>query len=385
MSKNATYKVGLIGAGRAGVPRARAFDMHPSCEVVAIADTDRENLDLASRRFGAPGYETWDEMLNNHELDIGMAVLPVRPNADAVVALARAGVKSIFCEKPLTGSLADADRMVAETSSRGIPLICGVVVSSTPDYQKAYRLVAEGAIGEIVRINLYEDNKQMGTHGLNLARRFAGRPDVDFVIGWTSGDPFAEAEDEHEDGKQGYGSLGGYIRFENGVEVFSNYAAPSHYWIGIEILGTRGVISNWNNTGLGLRLMQGQALEPPTAWEDFVEAEDVFLPRPVNSERGYDADGWRYPGDVMLGIVSEMVSNLDSGSPIGATTGDDMRHALEIAVGLRESARRGRVPVSLPIEDRAISMLPQKSRWFYKKTLMGHEAYMDQLAMQKKD
>ena len=186
MSEDVKYKVGLIGAGRAGVPRARAFDMHPLCEVVAIADTDRANLELAASRFGAPGYETWDEMLENHELDIGMAVLPVRPNADAVVTLAQAGVKTIFCEKPLTGSLSDADRMVEETSSRGIPLVCGVVVSSSPDYQRAYQLVADGEIGEIVRINLYENNNQMGTHGLNLARRFAGRPNGGLAIGWVS-------------------------------------------------------------------------------------------------------------------------------------------------------------------------------------------------------
>ena len=104
MSEEAKYKVGLIGAGRAGVPRARAFDLHPLCEVVAIADTDRANLELAAGRFGAPGYDTWDEMLENHDLDIGMAVLPVRPNADAVVALAQAGVKTIFCEKPSPGA-----------------------------------------------------------------------------------------------------------------------------------------------------------------------------------------------------------------------------------------------------------------------------------------
>ena len=76
MSEDAKYKVGLIGAGRAGVPRARAFDMHPLCKVVAIADTDRANLELAAGRFGVPGYETWEEMLENHDLDIGMAVLP---------------------------------------------------------------------------------------------------------------------------------------------------------------------------------------------------------------------------------------------------------------------------------------------------------------------
>ena len=36
------YRVGVIGCGRAGTSRARAFDVHPLCKVVAIADTDAE-------------------------------------------------------------------------------------------------------------------------------------------------------------------------------------------------------------------------------------------------------------------------------------------------------------------------------------------------------
>ena len=56
-----------------------------------------------------------------------------------------------------------------------------------------------------------------------------------------------------------------------------------------------------------------------------------------------------------------------------------------MAIGFRESARNGNTPVRFPIEDRTISMLPQKSRWFYKKTLMVDEAYMAQLAAQKND
>ena len=135
-ASTAKYKVGLIGAGRAGVPRARAFDAHPLCEVVAIADTDPDNLELASRRFGVPGYGGWDEMLANHDLDIGVAVLPVRPNADAVVALAQAGVKAIFCEKPLTGSLADADRMVEETDLAGYRSSAGWSSRATPTIRR---------------------------------------------------------------------------------------------------------------------------------------------------------------------------------------------------------------------------------------------------------
>ena len=182
-TKHAKYRVGVIGMGRAGTSRARAFDIHPLCDVVAIADTDPVNLELGCKRFGVPGYRMWDEMFANEKIDISMPCLPVRPNADAIIASARAGVKAIFCEKPLTASLADANRLVEECASRGVLLACGEVVSSHPDYQKAYELVANGEIGEVQRINLYERNDQMGTHGLNLTRKFANKADVDFVIG----------------------------------------------------------------------------------------------------------------------------------------------------------------------------------------------------------
>ena len=104
--------------------------------------------------------------------------MPVRPNADAVVASAEAGVKAIFCEKPFTNSLADADRMVEACSSRGVHIASGVMVSSHPDYQKAYALAASGEIGEVRRINLYENNAQGGCHGVNLARKFAAKSPV---------------------------------------------------------------------------------------------------------------------------------------------------------------------------------------------------------------
>ena len=108
------YKVGVIGCGRAGTGRARAFDLHPLCEVVAGADTDPKNLELFCQRFDVPGYNTYEAMFENEQLDITLPILPVNANADAVVASAQAGVKAIFCEKPLTASLEDADRMVEE-------------------------------------------------------------------------------------------------------------------------------------------------------------------------------------------------------------------------------------------------------------------------------
>jgi hypothetical protein len=58
---------------------------------------------------------------------------------------------------------------------------------------------------------------------------------------------------------------------------------------------------------------------------------------------------------------------------------NDPRHALEIALALRESHRRGS-DVSLPLGDRSLVMYPQKMRWYYKKDLHGKEWYAEQMA-----
>ena len=381
-STDAKYRVGVIGCGRAGTTRARAFDLHPLCKVVAIADTDPENLKLGCERFNASGYDTYEKMFRNEEIDIAMPVLPVAPNADAVVASAEAGVKAIFCEKPLTASLSDADRMVEACRIRGICFAAGVVVSSHRDYQKAYELVSSGEIGEVQRINLYEQNNQGGCHGLNLARKFANKADVDWVVGWVDSDPFSDHEHPYDEAETGFGKIGGYIRFSNGIECFSNFKEIR--WKGIEIIGSHGVLYNWNNTGLGLRLFKASNGARQKGPADLTEVTGVFEEY-EHEERGYDNEGWIYPGDTMMGIVQAIVDSLETGADFKVTTGDDLRHALEIAIGLRESHRRGHTAIKFPIEDRSLVMYPQRTRWHYKKPLLGREQYMAQMRMWKKD
>ena len=254
MDTKPTYRVGIIGGGRQGTHHARDYHLHPRTEVAAVADTDPENLELFRERFGVPGYASYEEMLAKEDLDISAPVLPVKANAAAVIASAQAGVRAVFCEKPLAGSLVDADRMVEECASRNIPFAAGLVVSSHPDYRKAYELAAGGEIGDVLRINLYEGNNQVGTHGLNLTRKFADKSPVEFVIGYASNDPHGDHEEDYGGGERWYGWLGGYIKFSNGIEAYSSFAGPDYR--GIEVIGTHGVITNGNNTGLGLKLFK---------------------------------------------------------------------------------------------------------------------------------
>ena len=84
----------------------------------------------------------------------------------------------------------------------------------------------------------------------------------------------------------------------------------------------------------------------------------------------------------MRAIVEDIVRVLEEGGDLTITSGDDLRHALELAVALRESHRQGGTRVSLPLADRSLVMYPEKSRWNYKKDLIGQAAYMEQMARQ---
>ena len=153
------------------------------------------------------------------------------------------------------------------------------------------------------------------------------------------GDPFSDHEEPYDEAKTGFGKIGGYIRFSNGVECFSNYKEIG--WKGIEIIGSEGVIYNWNNTGLGLHLVKNDNTQRGPA--KLKEIKGLFEEYNV-TERGYDDAGWLDPGTPMKGIVQAIVDSLETGVPLKITTGDDLRHALEIAIGLRGISPAGTHP-----------------------------------------
>jgi predicted dehydrogenase len=349
-----------------------------------VADSDGANLDLAAKRFDVPGYTDSQEMFRNHEIDIAVASLPVRANHDVVIAAAEAGVKAMVTEKPLTARLSEADEMVEVCQSRGIQFASGLVSKNRINHWVARELIEVGEIGEVLRINIYDGNTQGGCHGINLARHFASDSEVDFVIGFTKGDPFSDYEDAHSgrEDDPGFQALGGYIRFQNGIEAFSSYQPIG--WRGIEVVGTQGLLYKESTTALKLSLLKASTKN--TSFDAFAEVGVPDIDPPIrDAEHQYDGEGWGILTDGMVRSAAAIVESLETGEDLKLTTGDDLRKALEICIAMRESARLGRVPVSLPLEDRSLVMYPQNSRWNYKKEIMGHDAYMNALAQQKRE
>jgi predicted dehydrogenase len=381
MSEEGKYKVAGIGIGRAGTGRVRAYDANPLCEVVAVADSDQYNLDLAAERFGVPGYATAEELFANHEIAIAVASLPVRANHSVVMAAVEGNVKVMVTEKPFTAKLSDADEMVEACRAKGIEIASGLVSWNRLNHWAAREILWDGVIGDVQRINMYDANGQGGCHGINLARHFANDADVEFVTGFVERDPFSDYESQHTGSDDmGFGGIGGYIRFANGVEAFSSFKPVN--WRGFEVIGSDGILYKKNGTSLKLDILKavGDELQP-------VDVSDVAPPvrNAADGSTLYDDEGWAELTDGMWRSTAAVVESLETGESVQLTTGDDLRKALEIAIAMRESARRGGEPVKLPLEDRSLTMYPQNSRWNYKKEFMGQDAYAEALSNLKKE
>ena len=249
----AKYRVGLIGCGRKGGQHGRAYALNPLTEIVALADTDEENLELYCKFFQAPGYVDYREMLEKERIDIAAPILPVAPNPGVIIGCAEAGVKAILCEKPLASTLEDADRMVEACHTRNIKFGAGDMDRNLPYYWKARQLIDSGELGEVRSITFVGGSGSEisggGCQQLSLMRLFAGDAEVDWASGWMAGDPFS-VEDQ---------GAAGYVRFANSVEAFMQ-RQPDARPPGFDVACSSGLLQQRNGV---LRLWKA---EEGVAW-----------------------------------------------------------------------------------------------------------------------
>jgi predicted dehydrogenase len=114
------WSVAVVGCGIGRAHIAEGYAPHPDkFRVAAICDLDPARLAKVGDEFAVPRrYMSFDEILAMDVDIIDICTPPTLHVAQTIAALA-AG-KHVICEKPLAGSLADVDRLIAaERAARG--------------------------------------------------------------------------------------------------------------------------------------------------------------------------------------------------------------------------------------------------------------------------
>src|SRR5918999_1547160 len=116
-----TWTVAVIGCGIGRAHIAEGYVPNGGkFRVLAICDIDEARLAAVGGEFAVPRrVRSLEEVLSMEDIDIIDICTPPSLHFAQTMAALAAG-KQVVCEKPLTGSLAEVDRLsVAEQESRG--------------------------------------------------------------------------------------------------------------------------------------------------------------------------------------------------------------------------------------------------------------------------
>jgi xylose dehydrogenase (NAD/NADP) len=196
-------KWGLLSTARINrrlIPAIRAAER---AELVAVASRSQERAEAHAAEWGiSRAHGSYASLLDDPDVDVIYISLPNSLHAEWAVRAAEAG-KHVLCEKPLTVSVAEGDRIIAAAESAGVVVVEAVMYLHHPLLAEALRLAREGAVGQVklvrgsfcILLDRPEDVRWMpelgggalwdvGSYPVSFIRWVAGEPDE--VFGWQT-------------------------------------------------------------------------------------------------------------------------------------------------------------------------------------------------------
>ena len=310
-----------------------AIDHVPQVSLEAVCDIDPARID----RFGdnwrarwpdARSYHDYREMLASEDLDIVAVTTPEHLHAEPTVAAAEAGVRAVFCEKPLATSIEDADRMIAACESKEVLLSVDYTRRWTPLFHEVRDAIRSGTIGEL--------SMMLASFGGTQAWMFrSGSHLLDAMVFFSDAEPAkvsAHLEEGYDDWDEYRGSGGGnaterdpgatgYIVFDNGVRAFfSCMKNTPDSFRDVSIIGTKGSITfEFDRDFAELRLS-----DPSQSYNTL----KMQLTPPVFRSRGIEA------------AYREIVDNLANGTE-NTSPARGARKSVQIMIGFLRSHQEG--------------------------------------------
>ena len=147
-----TFRWGIAATGRIAEWFATDFPFAAGGEIVAVCSRSKERAaDFAQRFDLARAYGSYQELLDDDGVDVVYVATPHSAHLDYVERALQAG-KSVLCEKPLTVTAQETERLIEVSEATGGYLMEAMWTYFLPAIRNAQRWVAEGRIGRLVHV-----------------------------------------------------------------------------------------------------------------------------------------------------------------------------------------------------------------------------------------
>lgn len=366
-SPSQVLKIAVVGTGnRAQAHLSTIQKMTDMYRLVGVSDTLPGRADEVGQRLGVNGYLDFKAMLEETRPDVVLITAPPPVHHTLARTAARHKVH-VMCETPIAITLPYADAMVEAAQQNGVQLEITENVWRFPQERFKRMLLDSGLLGQVTAMRLWYASGSY--HGMNAVRVLAGcRPvravgmvKVVSAPGCTWGDRYIfqvfgpAGEPLPTPGvvsKWGTWEAGLY-EFDNGITL--SYELPisrlrGNWW---EIQATNGWMSG-NDVVIG----------SDRRCRIIVESESIEGVNVVARARLMDKDEqvselvWENPFKRYRSADIDEVARMDQLTSMYRAVTEGMapeygaanaREDLEMLVALRESARLGNLPVSMPV------------------------------------
>lgn len=209
----------MIGTGNQGFNDLRSFLADERVQIVAVCDVNKESLGYwqgklggrePARRLveehygknkesgkyeGCKAYIDFREVIDRKDIDAVEVCTPDHWHAIPVIAAARAG-KDIYCQKPLSLTIAEGRAMSNAVKKAGVVFQTGSQQRSDKNFRRACELVRNGRIGKLhtVRVGLPAGRADYAKTGdRKQPEKIPEGFDYDFWLGPAPYAPYAPA------------------------------------------------------------------------------------------------------------------------------------------------------------------------------------------------
>jgi hypothetical protein len=158
-------RLGFIGLGQQAMYLLNGFMGMADVEVVAGCDVygiKRERFlrrvndyyTQQEKRVSVEVYENYKDLIARDDIDAVVIATPDHWHAFIAIAACNAK-KNVYLEKPLTFTIREGQELVKAVRKNKVILAVGSQQRSDPNFQHAVKMVQEGKIGKIEKVNAY--------------------------------------------------------------------------------------------------------------------------------------------------------------------------------------------------------------------------------------
>lgn len=256
--QSAHIGVGIIGAGIMGRSHAASLTMDRRTQLIGVAGVPASTAEELVAEFGGYPTEDYHNLLSDPSIDFVTVATPDHLHFQICSEAIQAG-KHVFVEKPLTTSLAEADKLIAMAEATDVVLMTCFNHRWIPAYAEARHRIEEGQIGNprmaYARKNdrIYVPTEMLSWSGNTTCSWFLSSHDIDLVSWFFDATPIsayalASRGVLSAKGIDTLDSVQALVRYDNGA-----FATFESCWIYpdtfptmtdsfIEVVGEAGVI-----------------------------------------------------------------------------------------------------------------------------------------------